>query len=556
MAVLMALANHTPAAGGRARPGGPAGGRPTWSPGCWPRTRTTGRASAAEVVAVLARRSTAGRDDGRCRPDASAASPIGRRPRRARPSREHGRRHPDPATADAACRRRPPAAASHRREGRRMARRRRPGRAGRGRSSGCARSCFRGGVRSADTGAAVPARSRSRSASCTRRPGTMAVERDAGGRRDLARHRRAERGRRRARPARQAGRGRRAVRPGRVRQRGRAACSPRTGSRSSSGAGRRPPARPSGRSSSGDDGLLFYPVQYEGLEQSPRIVYLGPAPNQQLLPAVDYLIGARSARSGCSWSGRTTSSRAPPTRSSSDRVEASGPGSRSSARRSCRSASNDVAPVGRPRSRRRSRTRSSTRSTGAPTSTSSANSAGPRVTADDGADAVGERHRERAARPGPGGDGRRLPGRELLPDRGPAREPGVRAEGPRRGTGPTGSTSDTMAAAYTGVHLWAKAATAAGTLGPGRRRRGRPRAGVRRARRALIRIDPENQHAWRPCADRPGQAGRAGRGGRRVRRAACGPMPFPPTRTRPEWDRFLERPVRRLGRPVAGPARQ
>src|SRR5262245_35324804 len=38
------------------------------------------------------------------------------------------------------------------------------------------------------------------------------------------------------------------------------------------------------------DGLLFYPVQYEGLEECPRIVYLGPAPNQQLIPAVDFLI--------------------------------------------------------------------------------------------------------------------------------------------------------------------------------------------------------------------------------------------------------------------------
>ena len=32
--------------------------------------------------------------------------------------------------------------------------------------------------------------------------------------------------------------------------------------------------------------LLFYPVQYEGLEQSPNIVYLGAAPNQQIIPAV------------------------------------------------------------------------------------------------------------------------------------------------------------------------------------------------------------------------------------------------------------------------------
>ena len=32
--------------------------------------------------------------------------------------------------------------------------------------------------------------------------------------------------------------------------------------------------------------LLFYPVQYEGLEQSPNIIYTGAAPNQQILPAV------------------------------------------------------------------------------------------------------------------------------------------------------------------------------------------------------------------------------------------------------------------------------
>lgn len=34
--------------------------------------------------------------------------------------------------------------------------------------------------------------------------------------------------------------------------------------------------------------LLFYPVQYEGLEQSPNIIYTGAAPNQQVLPAVDW----------------------------------------------------------------------------------------------------------------------------------------------------------------------------------------------------------------------------------------------------------------------------
>lgn len=36
--------------------------------------------------------------------------------------------------------------------------------------------------------------------------------------------------------------------------------------------------------------VLFYPVQYEGLEQSPNIIYTGAAPNQQILPATKWSI--------------------------------------------------------------------------------------------------------------------------------------------------------------------------------------------------------------------------------------------------------------------------
>jgi len=36
------------------------------------------------------------------------------------------------------------------------------------------------------------------------------------------------------------------------------------------------------------DNLLVYPVEYEGLEQSPNILYVGPAPNQQIIPAVKW----------------------------------------------------------------------------------------------------------------------------------------------------------------------------------------------------------------------------------------------------------------------------
>ena len=38
------------------------------------------------------------------------------------------------------------------------------------------------------------------------------------------------------------------------------------------------------------NGLLFYPVQYEGEESSKNVFYTGAAPNQQAIPATDYLL--------------------------------------------------------------------------------------------------------------------------------------------------------------------------------------------------------------------------------------------------------------------------
>jgi urea transport system substrate-binding protein len=40
------------------------------------------------------------------------------------------------------------------------------------------------------------------------------------------------------------------------------------------------------------NGLLFYPVQYEGEELSKNVFYTGAAPNQQAIPAVEYLMSA------------------------------------------------------------------------------------------------------------------------------------------------------------------------------------------------------------------------------------------------------------------------
>lgn len=44
------------------------------------------------------------------------------------------------------------------------------------------------------------------------------------------------------------------------------------------------------------DHLLFYPVQYEGLELSPAIVYTGAAPNQQVIPAVKWAMDNLGSR--------------------------------------------------------------------------------------------------------------------------------------------------------------------------------------------------------------------------------------------------------------------
>lgn len=38
------------------------------------------------------------------------------------------------------------------------------------------------------------------------------------------------------------------------------------------------------------NGLLFYPVQYEGEESSKNVIYTGAAPNQQAIPAVNYMM--------------------------------------------------------------------------------------------------------------------------------------------------------------------------------------------------------------------------------------------------------------------------
>jgi len=44
------------------------------------------------------------------------------------------------------------------------------------------------------------------------------------------------------------------------------------------------------------ENLLIYPFQYEGIEQSNNIAYVGPAPNQQALPAIEWLLSKGKRR--------------------------------------------------------------------------------------------------------------------------------------------------------------------------------------------------------------------------------------------------------------------
>src|ERR1700748_92810 len=47
------------------------------------------------------------------------------------------------------------------------------------------------------------------------------------------------------------------------------------------------------------NGILFYPVQYEGEESSRNVFYTGAAPNQQAIPAVEYLMDSEGGVVRC-----------------------------------------------------------------------------------------------------------------------------------------------------------------------------------------------------------------------------------------------------------------
>lgn len=281
------------------------------------------------------------------------------------------------------------------------------------------------------------------------------------------------------------------------------------------------------------DGLLFYPIQYEGLEESPRIVYLGPTPNQQLLPGLDYLTGTLGKRRlffvgsdyvfphaahaiALDWLKR------------SPHVEVVGTeylplGTKAVAEvvKRIRSAQPDAIlntiNGGTNFDFFRELRTNGQHSSRVPTLSVSITENELRgiAPATISGDFLAASYFQTVAR---------AENREFI------------AKVQTR-FGAERTTSDGMAAAYTGVRLWAQAVAAARTPEP---------AAVAEAvlgqefdgPSGLIRIDRENRNAWRPWRigkiQPDGVVALAGQSPQSVR-----PEPFPPTRSRAEWERFL-----------------
>ena len=99
------------------------------------------------------------------------------------------------------------------------------------------------------------------------------------------------------------------------------------------------------------------------------------------------------------------------------------------------------------------------------------------------------------------------------------------------------TTSDVMVAAYNSVHLWAQAVREAETADV-RPVRNAMRHQSRNAPEGIIAVDPETQHTWRPVF-----IGRIRADGQFdivwTSRTAVRPVPFPISRSRPEWEAFV-----------------
>jgi len=280
------------------------------------------------------------------------------------------------------------------------------------------------------------------------------------------------------------------------------------------------------------DHLLVYPMAYEGLEQSPNIVYTGAAPNQQIIPAVQWCHDTLQARrfflvgSDYVWPrcvnaivkdqlvglGAELVGEAYLPFGSTD---AAGLAAEIAAAQPDVILSSVVGDSAIPFAR-------AVRAAGLePAST-------PLVTF-----AVGENELRGGAAAAMAGQYAAWNYFQSL-DR-PQNKAFVQAFQARYGADRT--TSDVIVAAYNSVLLWAQAVREAGTAEV-RQVRASLRHQSLDAPEGIIAVDPETQHTWRPVF-----IGRIRPDGQIdvvwSSRTAVRPMPFPISRSRSEWETFV-----------------
>ncbi|WP_199756763.1 urea ABC transporter substrate-binding protein [Tautonia sociabilis] len=296
------------------------------------------------------------------------------------------------------------------------------------------------------------------------------------------------------------------------------------------------------------DHLLIYPVQYEGCEESPNIVYLGAAPNQQIIPAVAwamehlgrsfYLVGSDYIFPRVA----NTIIR--------DQVEALGGEIAGEAYLPL--GESDVSEVvarivaAKPAAI----LNTINGETNAPFFEALSQAAGPGDPIPTISFSVGEPELRQLGLP------KSMAGHyaawnyfESL-DR-PSNRAFLSAF--RARYGPDRSLGDPMEAAYCGVALWARAVAEAGNEHPREVRREMQRQSLD-APEGIVSIDPETQHAWKVVrigrARPDGQFDVVWTSGRPIR-----PIPFPLFRSQAEWERLVDDLGRSWGGRWSNPGR-
>jgi urea transport system substrate-binding protein len=299
------------------------------------------------------------------------------------------------------------------------------------------------------------------------------------------------------------------------------------------------------------DHLLVYPMAYEGLEQSPNIVYTGAAPNQQITPAVQWCHDSLRARRFFHVGSDSISARCV-NAIISDHVK--GLNAELVGETYIPFGSDDVAAaVQQIVAARPDVILSSVAGDSALVFATGLRAAGispeeiPVVTF-----ATGEN--ELANSSGVDMVGDYAAWNYFQSIERPENLAFVRAF--KTAYGADRTTSDTIVAAYNGVRLWAQAVREAGTADV-RQVRNTLRHQSLAAPEGIIAVDPETQHTWRPVF-----IGRIRADGQFdvvwSSRAAVRPVPFPISRSRADWERLVADLFRAWGgrwtNPAAAPA--